>query len=605
MNILYVDFETYYSSDYGFKSHTTEEYIRDSRFEVIGVAIKRDNEETKWFSGTFSALAQFLSGYDFTKSVVVAHNAKFDVAILSWVFGIIPFKIADTLSMSRALHTIEVGGSLAALSEYYGLGVKGTEVLAAINKRRLDFSPTELAQYGEYCVQDVELTAKLFTKLLHKFPIFELDLIDLTIRMFTEPVLKLDTELLNSHLAEVLAKKDALMAQITHDPKLIRSNPKFAQLLVDLGVKPPMKVSLTTGKDTYAFAKTDEGFKALLEHDNPEVQILAGVRLGIKSSLEQTRTERFIGISKRGTLPIPLRYYAAHTGRWGGDDKLNMQNLPRGGILKRAVCAPDGYVFVDCDLSQIEARILAWLAGQDDLVSAFERKDDVYKIMASAIYGKPVDEITKDERFVGKTTILGCGYGMGADKFHAQLKSFSVELDTKECDRIIQVYRNTYPKITELWQQANDTLTAIMQKKTATLGKVGVLEVLGSEGIRMPNHLHLRYPELRKLRNEEGRPEMVYTTVKGKSKIPNRIYGGKVVENVCQALARIVIGEQLLRVAKKYKVVMTVHDAIGCIVPEAEAEAGLKYVEACMRVRPLWAQTLPLDCEGSFAKHYG
>jgi DNA polymerase len=194
---------------------------------------------------------------------------------------------------------------------------------------------------------------------------------------------------------------------------------------------------------------------------------------------------------------------------------------------------------------------------------------------------------------------------MGADKFHAQLKSFSVELDTKECDRIIQVYRNTYPKITELWQQANDTLTAIMQKKTATLGKVGVLEVLGSEGIRMPNHLHLRYPELRKLRNEEGRPEMVYTTVKGKSKIPNRIYGGKVVENVCQALARIVIGEQLLRVAKKYKVVMTVHDAIGCIVPEAEAEAGLKYVEACMRIRPLWAQTLPLDCEGSFAKHYG
>jgi DNA polymerase I-like protein with 3'-5' exonuclease and polymerase domains len=605
MSILYIDFETYYASDFGFKSHTTEEYIRDSRFEVIGVAVKRDAEETRWFSGTSSALAQFLSDYDFAGSVVVAHNAKFDVAILSWVFGIVPLKIVDTLSMARALHTIEVGGSLAALSEYYGLGVKGTEVLSAINKRRLDFSPTELAQYGEYCIQDVELTAKLFAQLVDNFPMAELDLIDLTIRMFTEPVLVLDKQLLTDHLAAVLGKKKALIEQVTHTPKIIRSNPKFAQLLRDLSVSPPMKISQTTGKETYAFAKTDEGFKALLLHDNPEVQILAEIRLGIKSSLEQTRTERFMGIAERGPLPIPLRYYAAHTGRWGGDDKLNMQNLPRGGVLKKAVRAPDGYVFVDCDSSQIEARTLAWLAEQKDLVTAFERGDDVYKIMAAAIYEKPEDQITKEERFVGKTTILGCGYGMGADKFHAQLKSFSVELDIKECERIIEVYRSTYPKITKLWRQAGKALTAIMDNKTEVFGKAGVLDVLGDKGICLPNGLHLRYPELRELRSEDGDTEMVYTTTKGKSKIPNRIYGGKMVENVCQALARIVIGEQLLLVAKKYKVTMTVHDAIGCIVPEAEAEEGLRYVEDCMRTRPLWAQTLPLNCEGGFSKTYG
>jgi DNA polymerase len=605
MSILYIDFETYYAKDFGFKSHTTEEYIRGSRFEVIGVAVKRDTEETRWFSGTRSSIAQFLSGYDFAGSVVVAHNAKFDVAILSWVFGIVPLKIVDTLSMSRALHTIEVGGSLAALSEYYSLGIKGTEVLTAINKRRLDFTPTELAQYGAYCIQDVELTAKLFAKLVTDFPTVELDLIDLTIRMFTEPVLVLDKQLLTDHLAAVLDRKKALMEQVTHTPKLIRSNPKFAQLLMALSVAPPMKISPITGKATYAFAKTDEGFKALLEHDNPEVQLLAEVRLGIKSSLEQTRTERFISIAKRGALPIPLRYYAAHTGRWGGEDKLNMQNLPRDGVLKKAVCAPDGYVFVDCDSSQIEARTLAWLAEQKDLVTAFERGDDVYKIMAAAIYEKPEDQITKEERFVGKTTILGCGYGMGSNKFHAQLKSFSVELDIKECERIIEVYRSTYPKITKLWRQAGKALTAIMDNKTELFGKAGVLDVLGDKGIKLPNGLHLRYPELRELRSEDGDTEMVYTTTKGKSKIPNRIYGGKMVENVCQALARIVIGEQLLLVAKKYKVTMTVHDAIGCIVPEAEAEEGLRYVEDCMRTRPLWAQTLPLNCEGGFSKTYG
>ena len=154
-------------------------------------------------------------------------------------------------------------------------------------------------------------------------------------------------------------------------------------------------------------------------------------------------------------------------------------------------------------------------------------------------------------------------------------------------------------------KRAGKALTAIMDDKTALFGKTGVLDVLGDKGIKLPNGLHLRYPELRELRSEDGDTEMVYTTTKGKSKIPNRIYGGKMVENVCQALARIVIGEQLLLVAKKYKVTMTVHDAIGCIVPEAEAEEGLRYVEDCMRTRPLWAQTLPLNCEGGFSKTYG
>ena len=152
-------------------------------------------------------------------------------------------------------------------------------------------------------------------------------------------------------------------------------------------------------------------------------------RLGTKSTLEETRTERFINISKRGRMPVPLRYYAAHTGRWGGDDKLNLQNLPRKSLLKEAIIAPEGYTLIDADSSQIEARIVAWLSGQDDLVKAFERKEDVYKIMASAIYQKGESEIDSQERFVGKTTILGAGYGMGSKKFGIQLKTFGVEVE--------------------------------------------------------------------------------------------------------------------------------------------------------------------------------
>ena len=613
MQTLTIDFETYYTKEYGLNKLTTEEYIRDPRFEVIGVAVKNFGQELSsrkarapvWFSGSKKQIAKFLAQFDWDNSIAVAHNAMFDMAILNWHFGIKPAKIVDTLAMSRAIHSIEVGGSLAALSEYYELGRKGTEVHDAIGKKRLDFTAEELEAYGGYCVQDVELTYKLFNVLKKDFPKFELALIDLTIRMFSEPQLCLDLGVLDAHLEDVVGKKEALLAKVKHDKKKLTSNPQFAELLREYGIEPPIKISPTTGKETYAFAKSDEAFKKLQEHENPEVQAIVAARLGVRSTIEETRTQRFIDIGNRGTLPIPLRYYAAHTGRWGGDDKINMQNLPRGSQLKKAMCAPSGYKFVDCDLSQIEARTLAWLAEEDDLVEAFDRGDDVYKIMASAIYDKPEDQINKEERFVGKTTILGAGYGMGAVKFKAQLKNFGVELEQDECDRIIKVYRETYPEIPALWREAGRALNSIMKDQSSTFGRPGILEVEGDSGIRLPNGLYIKYPELRKETDEEGKTELLYKTRKGRALMDTRIYGGKVIENVCQALARIVIGEQLLRVSQKYKVVMTVHDAIGCIVPEDEVEQGMRLVEKVMKIRPRWAPDLPLDCEGGYGDSYG
>ena len=615
MKILTIDFETYYAKDYSLTKLTTEEYVRDSRFEVIGVAVKatdtskyyhQDTDAVPlWCTGSKKQIAKFLNQFDWANSIALAHNAMFDMAILNWHFDIRPKKIADTLAMSRAIHTIEVGGSLAALAEYYGLGAKGTEVHSAVGKKRLDFTPDQIEAYGGYCIQDVELTYKLFKVLKKDFPNLEMALIDLTLRMFTEPTIVLETSILTEHIEKIKANKERLMSAIAHDRKELMSNAKFAGLLEKLNVVAPRKISPTTGKETYAFAKTDEEFKQLLEHENEKVQALVAARLGVKSTIEETRTQRFIDIAGRGTLPIPLRYYAAHTGRWGGDDKINMQNLPRGSQLKKAMCAPEGYKFIDCDLSQIEARTLAWLAEADDLVEAFDRGDDVYKIMASAIYDKPEDEITKEERFVGKTTILGAGYGMGAAKFKSQLKTFGVELEQDECDRIIKVYRETYPDIPKLWRSAGKALKNIMEDKTFDFGREGVVWANGSVGIELPNGLYVRYPNLRNETDEDGNTETVYDTRRGRAILPNRIYGGKVIENVCQALARIVIGEQLLRVSQKYKVVMTVHDAIGCIAPEAEVEQAMEFVEKSMRVRPKWASDLPLDCEGGWGESYG
>ena len=507
MNIITIDFETYYSREFSLTKVTTEEYIRSPQFETIGVAVQINDGEPEWFSGDAESMHQFLKKFDWGNSLALAHNAAFDGAILKWVYGLSPKGWLDTLSMGRALHGTEVGGSLKVLANYYGLGEKGTEVENALGLRRADFSPAQLERYGEYCKNDVALTWELFGAMSKGFPQVELRLIDLTLRMFTEPVLRLHKGDLISHLANVQYVKEQLLGMFNKDD--LMSNPKFAQLLLDLDVTPPMKKSPATGKETYAFSKTDEEFKALLEHPNPEVQALVAARLGTKSTIEETRTERFIGIAERGALPVPLRYYAAHTGRWGGDDKLNLQNLPRNSPLKSAIIAPDGYMMIDSDSSQIEARTLAWLAEQDDLVEAFDRGEDVYKIMASAIYNKSVSEITKDERFVGKTTILGCGYGMGAAKFQTQLKNFGVEITIEEAKRIIDTYRNTYPKITELWKSAATALKAILQNQQTTLGRGGILKIEGSDGILLPNGLYLRYPNLRLIENEEGKSERV------------------------------------------------------------------------------------------------
>ena len=606
MNLITIDFETFYDKEFSLSKMTTEEYVRDPRFEVIGIGVKVNNGDTEWASGTHEQLKAWLQkSFQWSDAFVLAHNTLFDGAILSWRFNISPRGWLDTLCMGRALHGVEVGGSLKVLAERYGIGKKGTEVLNAIGKRRGDFTPEELSRYGDYCVNDVELTHKLFNKMSKGFPKKELQLIDLTLRMFTDPLLELDLPLLEQHLMDIRDKKEELLQSAGVDKEVLMSNPKFAELLKTFGVTPPTKISPTTGKETLALAKNDEEFKALAEHPDVRVQTMVAARLGTKSTLEETRTQRFIDIAARGNLPVPVRYYAAHTGRWGGDDKINMQNLPSRGEnankLKKSIIAPKGHVIIDADSAQIEARVLAWLAGQDDLVEAFAQGKDVYKKMASAIYGKKEDDISKDQRFVGKTTILGAGYGMGAVKFQAQLKTFGFEMDLDEARRVIDIYRRTNNQITALWREAQTAVMCLSRGDKCGLGRPGVLEVVPEESaIRLPSGLLMRYDDLRFTETDKG-VEFDYKTRRGRT----RIYGGKVIENVCQGIARCIIGEQMLKIAKKYRVVLTVHDAITCVVREGDQEEAVAYIEECMRWVPDWAAGLPVNCESGVGQSYG
>lgn len=635
--LITIDFETFYDSNFSLTKLSTEQYVRDSRFETIGFAYKIDTEKAVWVCGEDKVFAA-LRSLPWADALVLCHNTAFDGAILSWRYGIKPKGWLDTLSMGRALHGVEAGGSLKAMAERYGAGVKGTEVNDARGKHLVDFTANDLHQYGNYCMNDVDLTYDIFHKMMGAgFPKIELKLIDITLHMFINPVLRLDDKALTLHLEDTAAqkqghlvnalkaidRKDLAVKQVLGDEetraevrKVLMSNAQFAAMLGGLldedGVQVvpnmPMKISPANGKQTLALAKSDEGFKALLEHSDVRVQALCAARLGTKSTLEETRTQRFIDIGRRGAFPVPLKYYAAHTGRWGGSDSVNLQNLPsRGanaGKLKKAILAPEGYVFIDSDSSQIEARTLAWEAEQDDLVAAFAKGEDVYKIMAAAIYNKTVEEVrdTKEhpERFVGKTTILGAGYGMGAEKFQAQLKTFGTDITREEAALIISTYRTTYAKIPQLWREAQAALKCMVQGQTMHLCHNNLLTV-DAQGILLPNGLHIYYNGLREVSDDEGKRQFTYQTRKGAIKI----YGGKVVENFTQAIARCIIGEQMLKIAKRYQVVLTVHDAIGIIAKREEADEARAYVESCMRWVPSWAEGLPVNCESGMGLSYG
>lgn len=623
--LVTLDMETYYDPVYSLKKLTTEEYIRDSRFKVHGVGVKVDGTTAVY---AWTNIDVFLRQIDWSKAFVLCHNTRFDGAILSWRYGIRPYFLLDTMSMARAVFPHE-SSSLANLSKLCDLGEKGNELVNTMGVR--DLTDAQQVALGDYCINDVDLTYALFQTMKVNFPVSELRVIDQTLRMFTESVLVLDKGILAEHLSKVQAKQAKLRAG--RDLTSLRSNPQFAKLLMELGVDPPMKVSARTKKATFAFAKTDEGMLALLEHENEEVQTLAAARLGVKSSIEESRTKAFLGIAERGALPIPLNYFGAqNTGRFAGSDGINMQNLPKGGPLRKSIVASKGYVIIVGDFAQIEARKLAYTARQEDLVEQFRIGVDIYCVFASRVYAR---EITKENdpkaRAVGKASILGLGYGMGWRKAVAWFLSgplgmppiiftkadldamggYLMKLDTKgittkltglplqiHCSavkHIVDSYRQTYTKIPGYWKTCEKILSAMHRGVRHQFGAL----TTSQDKLWLPNGLALSYKDLRK---DEDNDKWSYL---GRHKERQHIYGSKLCENIIQALSRIVMTDAMLKVGERYKVAMTVHDELVCVVREEEAEEAGAFIETAMSQSPAWAPGIPIACEWSTGRSYG
>lgn len=614
--IVTLDFETYYSPDFSLSKISTEEYIRSPQFEVIGCAIMLPEDAAPtWYSDPVD-VDRALRAIDWTKHALLCHNAYFDGAILAWRYGILPKLYLDTMCMAQPVFGFTSGVSLKNLAEKLGVGAKGDEVIHAIGKRRAQFSPFELAMYGRYCCNDTLLCKYLFQKLLPTTPPKELAFIDEVIRCFTDPRLVLDRPVLEEYYQEVVDAKQThyiwagnmLGCTPEHVKDTVMSNDKFAALLTELGVAPPQKLSPTTGKIAYAFAKTDDAFLALRDHDDDRVQTLVECRLGGKSTLAETRALRMINIASRGSMPAYFKYYAAHTGRLGGGDFINLQNLTRGSRLRDAILAPEAHVCVAGDLSQIEARILATIAGQLDVVRAFQDFDDgigpdIYCVTASSFLGRVVTkESDPDARRLGKVIRLALGYGMGVPKFVVTAKRDKVVLTVQQADIAHKWFRDANEFIVRLWQAGNTALKKLEVGEEWSFGYNGCI-VVKADGIHLPSGRVLRYPGLQSQPNQYGNGGLEYTYLNRKKRV--RVYGAKVVENICQSLAGSVCGDAWLRLRHKMKMVLQIHDELVAVVHESQAEVACQQMREALSMTPEWLPTLPVACEVGYHKSFG
>ena len=650
--IITIDFETYWDTKIGYTltKMTTEEYIRHDKFRAFGacVHVYGSDEPIRWFGD--AELREYFNGIDWGRTAVLAHNAQFDVSIMEWKYNARPCFIFDTLSMARALRGVEVGNSLARLAKDFGLPEKGTAVYSTNGVHELD--ATLERELAEYCKHDVFLCEEIFTRLAVSYPSKELRLIDMTLKMYTRACLELDPNMLTDAILDEKEKREALLQKLGVEETALASNPQFAALLEKLNVVPPTKVSKTTGKQTLALAKNDALFQALLNGEREDVALLCEARLRVKSTTERTRAQRFLDISQRGALPVPLSYYGAQTGRWTASkgSAINMQNLKRGSFLRKAIMAPAGHQLVVGDLSQIEPRVLAWLSDYTDMLDIFRAGGDPYAAFGAQMFNIPglTKESHPDLRQSAKSALLGCGYGLGWAAFASQLLtgflgappqrydlSFAKKLGvtqamaqkfldwdvnveklqgiphtctTKElvihclaAKAIIDKYRATATPVVDFWDLNTQLIGECLYKGREYKHKCLIYR---KGEIELPSGMKLLYPDLniRRYKDDKTNKDQTEWTY-GPDR--TKIYAGKITNNVTQGVARCVMTDGMVRTAKRYFVAGTVHDEQIVVVPDAEVQEAKTWVLAQMTMEPPYMPGIPLDADGGAHRRYG
>lgn len=609
--IAAVDFETYYDNEYSLRSRelSQTDYIRDERFECQSLSVQL-NTWAKPVTVPGNEAGDLLASIDWSETAFLAHHTNFDGLIATHHYNVEPVFWLDTMAMSRPVYGVDAAHSLVALAAR--LGLKGKPRADALNKvkgvRLADMDPELLQLLMEYNEDDTGQLLEMYRKLQRFVPLEEMRIIDMTIRMYCEPLLELDEQRLRQ-LHEREANRRALAIELAGtDKRTLGSSQRFADLLRSRGVEPPMKLSKTTGEPTYAFARTDLAFKELLQHPDELVSAAVEARLRTKSALIENRSERLL---RRVGLPTPvyLSYWAARTGRWGGGDKVNLQNLPRrgdGAELRYSLMAPEGTLMVIADAAQIEARMVAWLADHEVKLEAFRNNEDTYSVTASGVYGFEVNQIDNpDERFSGKVLDLSCQYGSGGKKvstvFKLGIMGPPIDMSVEEAKDLVNRWRTTNAPIVQLWRRLEDAASrAFLQGTPVEFGPVAFEGFKGDGYIHLPNGTFMKYPQVGFDPNEGS---MYYNSKNGATKI----WGGYLLENVAQALSCVLLKQQMLWMVDEmadFRIATTTHDEVLCLVPTAKAEEYAGNVLRIMSTNPCWAEGLPLNAEVKVSEIY-
>lgn len=594
MDILTLDFETYFDDEYSLSKLTTEEYVRSPKFAALGCAFYYERG-AEWVEG--DRLTDYFKAIDWSNTAVLCHHAHFDGLILSHHYGVKPVRWLDTLSMARYIHGNSIGLGLDSLAKYYSFVPKTVPYQLFRGKRWHELPPSVQHSVAQGAMYDCQLTRSLFDELAKTFPESEYPIVDLTIRMFTEPKLVANQPLLLDIGDKEEQNKANLLAKLGVTKKDIGKNDKLIELFQAEGIE----VEYKQGKngEIPCFAKTDQFMRDCLEDWNPVVQALAEARLSVRSTITETRARRFYSMSTRGRLPVYLYYAGAHTRRWSGGDGTNFQNLNRGSELRRAIQAPEGFLLARPDQSQGECRILNWFAGQVDVVERFRLGHDPYIPIASKFYGFQVTASDKKERGTGKQLELSCGYGAGAETIirTAVRGQYGppVYLSSEDGLRARDLYRSEHAEVVKLWRTAQDILSWLAARRSFDWN------VLHGEGGKLfhPNGGWLDYTGLRWDNDaREWKLASRYGEV--------RTYGPKLVENVVQWLSRIVTSEAMAMLRNyNYPIVGMSHDDIWLLIPKhSDVESHRKLIESTMGGEVEWASGLPLASECEIGETY-
>lgn len=662
LQLLTLDFETYYNSKekYSLRHMTAEEYIRDPRFQIILVSLKFNDRPAFWISGTHEYLASKLSQIAWNRVIALGHNmAGFDSLVLTEILGIYPAFWQDTLSIGRALHG---GGSVSLrnLAKRYLLDKqKGDEVERVDGKRREDFTDEQLRRYGDYSVDDTEICYTLYHIMKPQMPTKELRQVHLFTRMFAEPKLELDTVGLDLMGKQLAIQKKNLLDQCGVDQKQLRSDVKFAEILRSMGVTPGTKYN-KNNEEKFAFAKTDRFMKDLEQHDDERVRLLVAARLKTKTTIEETRIQRFLGIGSRGPLPALLNYGKTITHRASGGGGINLQNLtnnrpvtedtisgallathngrqtldrydPTTGYiytnegdsinpkvdghschlygLRDAIMAPDGRLIVACDSSNIELRVAHLLAGQMDTIERILNGEDLYCWFAGDIYGRIITKANDPkERQHGKVGMLQLQFQSGAASFQFAARTMGgVFLTMEEAQTTVDTFRAKFPMLPKIWYRCQDAISDIYHGRRAFIDQWGLCHT-EHEAVVLPNGMRLHYNNLRREFSDDFGWQWVYDDKEtGK---PKKLYGGSLFQNMVQALARIVVFDQTLVIESRWAttrtgVALIVHDEVVSVIEQAQAQQAEQDIVAIMSKPPGWWPQLPVAAESGVARTYG